>query len=82
MALNIDQKAREVRIEEEKPKAEEKSNAGNFRCFRCNEMGHMVVDCPKPSTQRGKGKVKGKAMAKTRGKGKVDGNCEEENREK
>ncbi len=67
-------------LKKRKPKAEEKSNAGNFRCFRCNEEGHVVVNCPKPPTQGGKGKGKGKG--KGQGKGKVDGNSEEEEKEK
>jgi hypothetical protein len=72
VAWNIDEKAREVRIKEEKPKAEEKSNAGNFRCFRCNEAGHVVANCSKRLPKEGK--IKAKA--------KVDGNSEEEEREK
>ncbi len=65
---------------ERETQSRRKSNAGIFRCFRCNEAGHVVANRPKPPTQGAKGKGKGKG--KGQGKKEVDGNSNEKEKER
>jgi hypothetical protein len=82
VAWNIDQKALEVRIEEEKPKAEENRTQEIFVVFAAMRQGTWLPIFQNRLPKEEKGKAKEKAKAKARGKEKVDGNREEEEKEK